>query len=91
MSWKDIIKNTDRYKRFLDAGKKDKERKEAKLLSRQQGYKPKGKSYERKPDMPKTTCAMCGKKISMYDKNLTSRHKQSKLNFCKTCAAQRGN
>jgi len=90
MNWQDILKNTDRYKRFLDAGKKDKERREAKILSRQQGLKT-GTTRERKPDMPKTTCAMCGGKISMYDKNITSRHKQSKLNFCKTCAAQRGN
>ena len=81
MSWKDIVKNTDDefdYEEFFKP-------KEKIPIAR---IKDK-KSFERSPKIPKTQCAMCGRRLSMYDKNLSRRAKENKLNFCRQCDAQR--
>jgi len=41
---------------------------------------------EKKPDQPKYKCAMCGIKLSRYEK----KYKDNPINFCPTCEKARG-
>ncbi len=84
MSWKDIIKNTDfDYEEFFQSASKPEKQKIpiARIKDK--------KSFERSPKIPKTQCAMCGRRLSRYDENLSRRAKENKLNFCRQCDAQR--
>jgi len=71
--WKDVIKVDDKKER--------KERWDRYRASQGRG------GAERKPKQPRFKCAMCGRKLSRYDKE----HNRNQLNFCKTCKKARGN
>tara|TARA_R100001129_G_C5277181_1_gene235786 strand:- start:788 stop:1063 length:276 start_codon:yes stop_codon:yes gene_type:complete len=87
MSWKDIIKNTDfDYEEFFQSTSEKPEKPKERI--RIANIRDK-KSLERNPKNPKTKCAMCGRHLSIYDKNLSRRAKENKLNFCRQCDAQR--
>jgi len=74
MNWIDILKVDDeRWERYLEA------RRKAKKEGR--------RSMEKKPIQPRFKCAMCGSKLSIYDRK---EHKQNQLNYCSTCKTYRG-
>tara|TARA_R100000005_G_C5000785_1_gene207704 strand:+ start:289 stop:522 length:234 start_codon:yes stop_codon:yes gene_type:complete len=75
MNWKEILKDEDkkkRYERYRAAQKK----------AREEGRK----TREKKPDQPRFKCAMCGKKLSFYEKK---KYPQGQLNYCEQCKASR--
>jgi len=76
MNWKIILKNEERWKRYLSH--RSKEQKE-------------GRKYKtaRKPTQPKFKCAMCGKKLSRIGDTRYETRTNTGLGYCKQCAEHR--
>jgi len=74
-NWKEILKDEDKKKRF-----------ERYLAAKDKSRDKGSQTRERMPDQPRFKCAMCGKRLSKYDKN---KYPRGELNYCDQCEASK--